>query len=152
MKIYLPCSLLLTLAVICFSFTANANDQLEQDAGSHFLQGQKLYNREDYIAALPAFMRAVELSPMSSDYHHMLGKCYGRIAEEGSWLTALRYIGKTLAEFKKAVALDDKNIQALLDLEEFYLRAPGFLGGSKSKAAEIRTQLEKPGPGLETQR
>lgn len=152
MKIYLPCPLLLTLAVFCISFTANANDQLEQDAGSHFLRGQKLYNGEDYIGALPAFIRAAELSPMSSNYHHMLGKCYGRIAEEGSWLTALRYIGKTLAEFKKAVALDGKNIQALLDLEEFYLRVPEYLGGSKSKAAEIRTQLEKLDPRLEIQR
>ena len=124
-------------------FTATADDQLKQDAVSHFLQGQRLYDAEDYVTALPDFMQAVELAPMSSKYHHMLGKCYGRIAEQGSWLTALRYVGKTLAEFKKAVELDDNNLQALIDLEEFYRRAPGFLGGSQAKAAKIRAQLQK---------
>ena len=106
-----------------------------------FQQAELLYHSKQYELALPFYEKAVQLSPMESSYHHMLGKCYGRIAEEGSWLTALRNARKTLKEFKIAVELDDSNIPALRDLEEFYRRAPGFLGGSKVKAKKISKKL-----------
>ncbi len=130
---------LLILAVQT-SFAMAIDNNLE--ASKHFAKGEQLYNSEQYEEALQELQLAVELSQSNSHYHHMLGKCHGRIAENGSWITALRHVGKTLAEFKKAVALDGGNIQALIDLEEFYRRAPGFLGGSAEKALEIRKQLE----------
>ena len=111
-------------------------------ASDHFTKGEQLYNSGKYEEALPELQLAVELSQSNSHYHHMLGKCHGRIAENGSWLTALRNVGKTLTEFKRAIELDANNVQALVDLEEFYLRAPGFLGGSNEKATEIRKRLE----------
>jgi tetratricopeptide (TPR) repeat protein len=106
-----------------------------------FEKAQVLYESKNYSLALPLFEKASKLAPTQSSYHHMLGKCYGRLAEEGSWLTALRNVRKTLREFKIAVELDQNNIQALRDLEEFYRRAPGFLGGSKVKAKAIEKQL-----------
>jgi tetratricopeptide (TPR) repeat protein len=152
MKFYLAYPLTFVLLLFFMSIASYADNQLNQDASDHFLQGQILYNTADYLTALPAFERAVELAPLSPKYHHMLGKCYGRIAEQGNWLTALRYVGKTLSAFKKAVELDDNNIQALVDLEEFYRRAPEFLGGSKAKATKIRARLEKLHPELDIQR
>lgn len=112
------------------------------EASKHFVKGEQLYNSEKYKEALTELQTAVELSQSNSHYHHMLGKCHGRIAENGNWITALRHVGKTLAEFEKAVELDAGNVQALIDLEEFYRRAPGFLGGSAEKALEIRKRLE----------
>jgi TolA-binding protein len=38
------------------------------------------------------------------------------------------------AEFERAVALDGNNVSARSDLTEYYLEAPGFLGGDKNKA------------------
>jgi len=115
---------------------------------SWFQQGMRLYEEEKYRSALPAFQNAVALSPMNSTYHHMLGKCYGRIAEHGNWFTALRYVGRTREQFEKAVELDPGNIQAWRDLEEFHRRAPGFLGGDSDRAAEIRARLkDRPDPG-----
>lgn len=131
----------LLLSLILSSSLSLASTPASNNAESIFKQGQLLYAAEDYKSALPALQEAVELAPMESIYHHILGKCYGRIAETGSWLTALRYVRKTLREFKKAVQLDDNNIQAWNDLEEFYRRAPGFLGGNKDRAREISTRL-----------
>ena len=132
----LPALYLLSIAFI-FSSTILRASTNENNPEYLFQQAQLLYQSSQYELALPFFEKAVQLSPMESSYHHMLGKCYGRIAEEGSWLTALRNARKTLMEFKIAVELDDSNIQALRDLEEFYRRAPGFLGGSKVKAKKI---------------
>jgi tetratricopeptide (TPR) repeat protein len=140
MKFYLAPQSYLFLGLILASVLSFATSN-ENDADSLFQQAQLLYDDKDYESALPVYQKAVALAPMMSTYHHMLGKCYGRIAEEGSWLTALRYVRKTLAEFKKAVELDDNNMQAWIDLEEFYRRAPGFLGGNKAKAKEIRQRL-----------
>lgn len=133
----------LLLGFILSGSLSLASTPASNEAERLFQQGQLLYAAEDYESALTALQKAVELAPMVSIYHHILGKCYGRIAEEGSWFTALRYVRKTLTEFKKAVQLDDNNIQAWIDLEEFYRRAPGFLGGDKDLAREISTRLAK---------
>ena len=70
-------------------------------ASEHFLEGQQNYDAGQFTQALPSFQRAVELEPLNPDYQHMLGKCYGRIAEHGSWFTALRYVKRTLQQFKR---------------------------------------------------
>lgn len=123
----------------------------EDNAAGLFSEAQTLYAAGKYEEALPGFQKAVELMPDNSIYHHMLGKCHGRIAEHGSWFTALRNVGKTREEFKKAVELDENNIPAWTDLEEFYRRAPAFLGGDKTKAKEIREKLSKSSDWQKTQ-
>jgi tetratricopeptide (TPR) repeat protein len=133
-------SIVLSICFFLFGalLSAASNDKLVEEL---FEDAQLLYESKDYEAALPIFKKIIEIAPMESKYHHMLGKCYGRIAEEGSWLTALGNVRKTLKQFKKAVELDAGNIQALRDLEEFYRRAPGFLGGDIDKADEIKRRL-----------
>jgi hypothetical protein len=41
-------------------------------------------------------------------------------------------------EMDRAIALDPRDIQALRDLLEFYLLAPGVVGGDWKKAGEVR--------------
>jgi len=141
MKHCLVCQYAL-LAGLVISAVISFADSIENvDAEVFFQQARLLYEAEAYEAALPAFQKAVELAPMNSSYHHLLGKCYGRISAQGNWFTALRYVRKTLAEFRKAVELDDSNIPAWIDLQKFYRQAPGFLGGNKDRAREIRRRL-----------
>jgi tetratricopeptide (TPR) repeat protein len=54
-----------------------------------------------------------------------------------SFLTAPGYASKTRQNLERAVALDERNIEALNDLFEYYLQAPGFLGGGHDKAAAL---------------
>jgi len=94
-----------------------------------------------YDAALPLIQEAVQLSPEDSVYHHLLGKCYGRIAEQATWIKAIKFATKTMVEFQKAVDLDPNNTEALRDLMEYYRQAPKFLGGSTVRAEEIERHL-----------
>jgi len=89
---------------------------------------------ERWDDAILAEQQAVALAPGSSEYHLWLGCSYGNKAEHSSWFTALRYAHRTRNEFEKAVELDGKNIEARRDLSEYYILAPGFLGGGKEKA------------------
>jgi tetratricopeptide (TPR) repeat protein len=134
-KFYLIPILFLTL----FVSAAFSETEIE----TSFEQGTALYEKEDYYSAKDIFEKLVALEPKNSNFHHWLGKCYGRIAETVSWLKAISMAKKTRKEFEKAVELDEKNYNALEDLMQYYLEAPGFLGGSKKKANEIKKQLNR---------
>ena len=99
------------------------------------------YEAKQYDAALGKLEQALALQPDSSSVHHLMGKCYGRLAQQANPLKAYSLTQKTRLAFEKAVELDDQNTSALRDLMEYYRQAPGFLGGSKKKADEIEKLL-----------
>jgi tetratricopeptide (TPR) repeat protein len=112
----------------------------ETEIETSFEQGIAFFKKEHYSTAKDIFEKLVALEPQNSNFHHWLGKCYGRIAETASWLKAISLAKKTRKEFEMAVELDEKNFDALEDLIQYYLEAPGFLGGSKKKAKEIENR------------
>lgn len=116
-------------------------------ADSSFRQGRQYYEKAEYEAAIAAFTTATTLSPETAAYHHWLGKSYGRLAEQSSLLQAYRLARKTRAELERAVALDDRDIEAVSDLMEYYRQAPAFLGGSRDQADRLRHRLEELQPG-----
>ncbi len=80
---------------------------------------------------------AVEERPNSADYFDWLGRAYGKRAETSNPLMAPGLASKARDAFEKAVQLDPKNADALSDLFDYYLEAPGFLGGGYDKAMAI---------------
>lgn len=112
-----------------------------KDAQAFDLLSHAYYTLERWDDAIVAEQQAVALAPDSSEYHLWLGCSYGNKAEHSSWFTALRYAHRTRNEFEKAVELDGKNIEARRDLSEYYILAPGFLGGGKDKAVAQADKL-----------
>jgi tetratricopeptide (TPR) repeat protein len=92
--------------------------------------------------AVNSCQRAVQLLPGSSEYHLWLGRAYGEKASRASWFTAYQTAKLTHTEFETAVSLDGRNPDALSDLGEYYVEAPGFLGGSYSKAENLAQRLD----------
>lgn len=105
--------------------------------------GIRAYHEGNYKSAAASFRKAIKAAPQDSSLHHWLGKCYGRIAENGNWFTALSYANKTLKQFRKAVQLDADNYEALRDLADYLEQAPGFMGGNRQEAQRLRQRLEK---------
>ena len=131
-------------AMLLAGATALAQPQSVAPAGvaqRHFEEGLRRYGAGEFEAARDAFARAVEGAPVSADYNHWLGKAYGRMAESANPFSALTFAGRARRLFERAVALDGENRPALVSLMEFYDEAPGFLGGSEEKAAEIRARI-----------
>jgi Flp pilus assembly protein TadD len=100
----------------------------------HFMQG-------NYKQAGEAFEKALALEPGSSELHRLLGNVYGRRAETGSMLTAAGNARKARQYFEQAVALDPNNREATSNLFEYYLEAPGFLGGGIDKAESLAKRI-----------
>ena len=111
------------------------------DAEAYHLLSRAYYELEQWDASISSAQKAVALKPDSSEYHLWLGRAYGNKAEHSSWFTALGLARKTRAEFEQAVQLDTANADARSDLAEYYMEAPGFLGGGKDKARAQADQL-----------
>jgi tetratricopeptide (TPR) repeat protein len=115
----------------------------KQDFAASELLGQSFYMLGEYKKSTDAFETAVSLNPNSSSAFHWLGRAYGRRAETSFPVTAVGYAGKARSNFEKAVQLDSRNSEAVNDLFEFYLQAPGFLGGGLDRAAKLADQIAR---------
>ncbi|MEX2261963.1 MAG: tetratricopeptide repeat protein [Bryobacteraceae bacterium] len=113
----------------------------EKNAAAYELLGKGYYRIGDYKEATEAFEKAIAADPRNSVYHNWLGKAYGRRAETSSVFTAARYASRARKAFEQAVQLDPSNKEALNDLFEYYLQAPGFMGGGFDKAAAMATRI-----------
>jgi Flp pilus assembly protein TadD len=113
----------------------------EKTVAEVVLIGQDYFMLGDAKRATEFFQQATAIEPGNSVYHHWLGRAYGRRAETGNPFTALGYASKARQNFEKAVELDPKNSEAVNDLFEFYLEAPGFIGGGIEKATKVADQI-----------
>jgi Flp pilus assembly protein TadD len=93
--------------------------------------------------------KAVALAPSEASYYLWLGRAYGRKAETAFPLAAPHDAAKARTNFEKAFALDPDNPDVTDDLFEYYLQAPGFLGGGFDKASRMadRIALRDPAEG-----
>jgi cytochrome c-type biogenesis protein CcmH/NrfG len=117
------------------------------DAESHFLLCRAHYDFRDFSPAVQSCEKAVSLQPNSATYHLWLGRAYGEKADESNFLIAAPLASKVKTEFETAVSLDPKHIEAHTDLAEFYLEAPGIVGGSRDKALAQASILDTLDPG-----
>lgn len=101
------------------------------------LAGKAWFMKAEFKRASEAFERAVAAEPNSAEANLWLGRAFGRRAETSSMLTAPGYASKARKCFERAVELDGRNRDALNDLFEYYLQAPGFLGGGEDKARAL---------------
>ena len=99
------------------------------------LAGRAYFQLGQYTKAQEWFEKAAQAEPSKSEHRHWLGKTLGRRAENASFITAPKYAVECRKAFEKAVEIDPKNIEAWSDLLEYYLSAPGFLGGGMDKAS-----------------
>src|ERR1700729_288897 len=116
------------------------------DAGNYLLSGKDYFMLGDYKKATEFFEKALAISPNSSEYELWLGRAWGRRAETSGWLLAGVHASKARQCFERAVALDPHNREAKNDLFDFYLNAPGFLGGGIEKAEAIAKSIANERP------
>jgi tetratricopeptide (TPR) repeat protein len=115
-------------------------------AEGHNLLCRVQYAEERWDSAIRECERAAQLSANNGEYQLWLGRAYGEKADHSSWLTAISLAKKSRAAFERAVQLSPSNVDARADLSEFYIEAPGFLGGGTDKALAQANATEKLNP------
>ena len=104
------------------------------DAEAYHMLSRTYFYMERWDDAADAAEQAAKLNPDRSDYQLWLGRTLGEKAAHVSFVRAVRLVPKIRGAFERSVELDPDNTGARTDLAEFYLEAPGFLGGGKDKA------------------
>ncbi len=107
------------------------------------LMGRDYYMETEYKKAGEALEKAVAAEPGNAEYVLWLGRAYGRRAETSGPFTAASYASKARQQFEKAVQLNPRYLEALSDLFEYYIEAPGFMGGGLDKAQNVAAQIAK---------
>jgi tetratricopeptide (TPR) repeat protein len=103
-------------------------------AESYSLLCRSYFMIDEWDRGIPNCERAIALDPQNSLYHLWLGRIDGEKADRTGFVSAAGLAKKVRTEFERAVELDPKNSEARADLAEFYLEAPGIVGGGKDKA------------------
>ena len=109
--------------------------------------GRIAVEEKQYDLSVQKFEEAIEINPNIVEYHNWLGVMYGVVAMGTNPLRQAYLAPKIKNEFEKAASIDPDNIQTQWGLVNYYVKAPGFLGGSWEKAlasAKIISRLDKP--------
>ncbi len=118
------------------------------DFNQRLRTGQGLHQQGKIDAAIVEFNAAVAAQPDSSIAHLWLGRALGRKTEKAGPLQAVLMVGDVRREFERAVALDPNNVEARLDLLQFYLGAPRCFGGGIEKAEAQADAIAKLDPAM----
>jgi len=117
-----------------------------KDAPVYELMGRNYYMQTDYKRATEVLEKAVAAEPANAEYAWWLGRAWGRRAETSSPFTAPVYASKARQCFEKSVQLNPSNLDFQSDLFEYYLQAPGFLGGGLDKAQAVAERMTQISP------
>ena len=116
---------------------------LPNDPQALFTLGRIALVQNDAAKAADYLEKAVAKAPNNANYHFWLGQAYGTQAQRASLFGQASLAKKTQAEFERAVELDGNNLDARSGLMEYYLLAPGIMGGSDDKALAQATEIRK---------
>ncbi|MEO8052618.1 MAG: hypothetical protein ABI833_19595 [Acidobacteriota bacterium] len=118
----------------------------EKDAAVLLLMGQDYFGLAEYKQATDSLEKAAALAPGNAECFLWLGRAYGRRAEMANPFSAPGLASKARQMFERAVALDPANREAAGDLFDYYLEAPGFLGGGVNKAEALAEKVAQKDP------
>ncbi len=113
----------------------------QKDGPVYELMGRDYYMLADYKKATEALEKAAAAEPQNAEIDLWLGRAYGRRAETSSPFTAPGHANKARQFFERSVQLNPSNPEALSDLFDYYLDAPGFLGGGLDKAQALIVKI-----------
>jgi len=117
-----------------------------RDPGALQLIGENYFMLGEYKKATDALDKAAAIEPNDAVLMHWLGRAYGRRAETSNPFSAPGLASKSRQFFEKSVELDPTNKAAVGDLLDYYLEAPGFLGGGTHKAEALARLIGQSDP------
>jgi tetratricopeptide (TPR) repeat protein len=102
--------------------------------------------QKSWDKAIVYYQKLKQLKPSEANYYFKYGGVLGMKAKESNKFAALGMIGEVKESFEKAIELNPKHIEARWALVTIYIKLPGFVGGSESKAIKYSNELLKLSP------
>jgi tetratricopeptide (TPR) repeat protein len=109
------------------------------DADVRLWLGKSYLKTRDWDNAVREIEKTTQLQPNNAKNHLWLGRAWGARAEHSFFTSAIKLAGRVKKEFETARDLSPENLDIRFDLLDFYLNAPGIMGGGRDKAdAEVQ--------------
>ncbi len=118
----------------------------KKDAEANFLMGRIYFDEDDFGKAADWFEKAAKYEKGNSKYHKWLGHSYGSRAQNAPTIKQPFLARNSRKNYELSVKLNPNDIDARQSLIEYYLQAPGFLGGGVDKAEKQAEEIEKLDP------
>jgi tetratricopeptide (TPR) repeat protein len=112
------------------------------NALAHQLLCRGYYAQDMPDPAIQHCQLATANAPESSDNHLWLGRAYGMKASNAGPISGFSLARKVRDEFVRATQLDPAAPRAASDLGEYYIAAPGIVGGGDDKALALINRIE----------
>jgi tetratricopeptide (TPR) repeat protein len=112
-------------------------------AAAQFWLGRIAYDEKKYEEAESFFEEAIEANGEEAEYHNWYGNTLGAIASDANMFKQGMLAPKMKSAWEKSVALKSDYIEPRQSLIQYYLSAPGMMGGSVDKAKEMANEIMK---------
>ena len=111
------------------------------DALSNSLLSQIRGAFGDRSTPLALAEKAVALDGHTAKYHRQVAEVLGVTAQHAGAFQQLILAHRFHREIDAALSSDPRDLQAMRDLLEFYLLAPGLIGGDPSRAVDVAARI-----------
>lgn len=122
-------------------------DDHQDYATAQYYLGRIAFDENKVDDAADYFEEAIDKNEAVAEYHNWYGNALGRIAQNANVVRQGMLAPKMKSAWEKAVKLNPRYIDPRQSLIQFYLQAPGFMGGSVDKAKEMAKEIIKVKPG-----
>lgn len=122
---------------------------LKDDANSSpsmYYLGRIAFEENEHSDALKWFEKALAKKPDSPLFTMWVGNALGRMAQNASVFKKAGFAKKCIAHYEKAIDLDPTFIPARFRAIDFYVEAPGMVGGGRDKAEAQVLEIESIDP------
>ncbi len=125
------------------SVLENIIDKNDKNAEAYYVLSRVLFKLDELDDAIDVAEESVERNGNNADYHFNLSQLYIADIEDASIFRIPSLSSSIKEELLATLKLDPKHVGAIASLANFYLRAPGIMGGSNDKAIEQANKLIK---------
>ncbi len=120
----------------------------KDDPEAAYYAGLAYYDAGDVDKAIKWLKKAIKLDEDKSEYYFALGNVYASKSQNSGAIKAFSCAKKLKKNFEKTVELDPGNLQARMVLLQFYMRAPGIVGGDKKRGRYHAEEIRQRDPNL----
>jgi tetratricopeptide (TPR) repeat protein len=111
------------------------------DAEAQWLLSRTRMAFKNVDGALAPAEKAAALDPKNVEYRWQVAQVVGEMASSASVFKQMGLAKRYKREVEAALALNPKHTPSMTGLMEYYYRAPGIVGGDKTKAEAIPDQI-----------
>ncbi len=118
-------------------------EQDEENPEVNYWFGVSSLMQNNYDDAIDYFDVAIEGDATNHLYYNMIGNAYGMKAQNAGIFKAAFAAPKAKDSWEKAVELNPDFLDSKLALFQYYIHAPGIMGGDNEKALQVANDLIK---------